>query len=195
MGIKTNFQAARQVFGVHIVGVLLCLITSFCMLAFGNILVLQIIMGLISVLIYFFIISGPTWKLGNGDLNKVKYKKMEEDKLRGLKIGLIASIPIFVMNLLLLLAKAELFPNFYVAYKLLNSPLFNILGIIDGTFLGVENTAYLSYVSWGSIIAECILTSVITPLFCHINYTLGYKDIILSDKIIYKNQKNEKKKS
>lgn len=192
---KTNFQVACQIFGSHAVGILLCLIISFCLLGLGSIIPLQIFTGIMSVIIYFFIISGPTWKLGNGDLNRVKFGRIKEDKLRGLKAGLIASVPIFIMNLLLILAKAELFPNFYVAYKLLNSHLFNIIGFIDGTFLGVKNTAYLQYVSWASIIVTCVLSTIITPLFCHINYMLGYKDIILSDRIIYKKQKKEEKES
>ena len=59
-----------------------------------------------------------------------------------------------------------------------------IINIIDGTFKGIS-TAYLTQVSWGAIIGVSLL-SFFPMIVSGVNYILGYKDIMIMDKLMYK---------
>lgn len=124
-------------------------------------------------------------------MNKVKFKRREQDLLRGFKIGMVASVPMFVLAIGLLLAKAELLPNFYIIYKLVNGEMLAFIGLIDGAFRGVQS-AYLTMVSWPQVIGVCLL-NFIPPVIWEVYYLLGYKDIVIAEKVIYKNQKKTPK--
>lgn len=189
---KSNLKLAWGLFGTHVGGVILCAIVTFALITFVEARPLQVLTGCLSILIYAMLIFGSTWKMGYDDLNRVKFNRRQEDKIRGLKIGLLTTVPMFVLAIALLLAKAELLPNFYIIYKVVNAHTLVFIDLIDHTFDGVQS-AYLPNVSWGQIIAVCSLT-LITPIVSEIGYLLGYKEIMVMDKIMYKKQ-GEKKKS
>jgi hypothetical protein len=127
------------------------------------------------------------WTLGTNDNNKVKFGRAKEDKLKGLKIGLICSIPSFLLFVLAVLSRFGILPQaLFSIYKLANFHLFGINNIIFGT----DVTIALSQIPvWRFAVA--FLPLLILPAICMVAYVLGYKDISLKDKLIYKDKKGK----
>ena len=126
------------------------------------------------------------WTLGTSD-NKVKFGRVKEDKLKGLKIGLISSIPSLLLFVLAVLSRFGFLPQvLFSIYKLANFHLFSINNIIFGT----EATIALSQIPvWKFAVA--FLPLLILPAICTVAYVLGYKDISLKEKFIYKDKKGK----
>ncbi|MBQ8303355.1 MAG: hypothetical protein IJX79_00185 [Clostridia bacterium] len=127
------------------------------------------------------------WTLGTNDNNKVKFGRVKEDKLKGLKIGLICSLPSFLLFVLAVLSRFGVLPQIlFSVFKLANFHLFSINNIIFGT----ETTIALSQIPiWKFAVA--FLPLLILPVICAVAYVLGYKDISLKDKLIYKDKKGK----
>lgn len=140
---------------------------------------------LFQLMLFFTLIYANIWKIGNQDLNAVKFKRKEEDKLRGLKIGLIAAIPSALSYVLLLVEKAVGFWSGYTAlYRLGHLSLYPLITWAFGT--NVSNT--VAGVGWGGI-ALAAVPVVIMPLVAAVSYRIGYADILLGEKIVYKKKK------
>ena len=99
---------------IHISAMVLCLILGWGVLCLGQSLPMQIIASLLCVVVYWGVINKPAWKLGNDDLNKVKFGHKEADLWRGFKIGLLTALPFIIMAVLLILSK--LFCNAFLLF-------------------------------------------------------------------------------
>ncbi len=129
------------------------------------------------------------WPRGDRDKNAVNFGHMQEDKLRGLKVGLMASIPSCIGYVLLVLSKLGVFwPGYYFFYRFANVPFMPIIDAVvpRGIQLSTE-------VSWVGILVM-LITVVFVPLISHVAYTLGYHQISLSEKFIYKNPNKKRKR-
>lgn len=189
--LKTNWQLARSLMASHYVAVIFCLIICVGFLsAFNENIPAMVAVGIASLVMYILFLYAPAWKQGNDDWNKVNFGRREADKLRGLKIGFLAMIPNIVLSVLILLAKAELLPNFYVVYKLLNGHLLVMANLIDGTAQGVL-TAYLTEVDWWRLIVVCIMNCTVTMIISAVGYFIGYKNLLVMDKLVYKKKQNK----
>lgn len=192
---------------IHFSAVVLCLIFGMAIICLSQSLPVQILSSLLCVVIYWGVVSKPAWKLGNDDLNKVKFGHKQQDLLRGLKVGLLASSPFLLMAVLLISSKLGYFPDYYMIYKIINGQFLPITNFLDGTYMsqlceikfgfdpyvGLQHlipkvAGTVSTISWAQMIGICALT-LITPLFWGISYVIGYKDIVLVDRIVYKNRK------
>ncbi len=123
------------------------------------------------------------WKEGNRDLNLVRYGRMKENKYKGVYIGLIASAPSLILLLVLGIGKwafAKSFP--VVLYQYLNSVFYAPIDLICGKALNFGELAI-----WQLLLL--ILVQLIIPIFTGIAYYIGYKDILISEKFIYKKEK------
>lgn len=185
---KSTLRVALSWFGSHVMGVVVCLMIY---LSFGAIVdhpAWQIFAGTLSFLVYMMLMGAPGWQLGSQDHNRVKFGRRSEDLFRGFKVGAIACIPLFLLGIALILAKAEFLPNFYPIYKLCNGYVLPFINLIDGTMLDGVQSMYLTEVSWGAIIGVVCL-SLVPVIIGGVHYILGYKDILVMDKIIYKKKK------
>ena len=132
-------------------------------------------------IILFGFINASLSKLGDADRNLVLTGNKAEDKLRGLKIGLIANLPIYLSYIIFLIAKTgAISGNWYAVFRFLNFPQFTLINALYG-----QTTSTAAAISWSSV-ALGTLTFVVIPLLSYISYTLGYKRINISEKIIYK---------
>ncbi len=126
-------------------------------------------------------INGSLSKLGDADRNLVLTGNKAEDKLRGLKIGLIANAPIYLSYLIFLIAKTGVISgSWYAVFRFLNFPQFMLINALYG-----QTTSTAADISWQKV-ALGVLTFVVIPLLSYVCYTLGYKRIKISEKIIYK---------
>lgn len=126
-------------------------------------------------------IHNSMWKLGNTDANLVNFSHISEDRLRGVKIGAMASLPGVIAYLLAVLAKFKVIPYSFIAvYRFLNYQFF----ALGNVFFGSSLTDY-SNIGWGKLAGSaCML--LILPLCAGIFYILGYKNISISENLIYK---------
>lgn len=120
------------------------------------------------------------WQSGTRDSNLVKFKHKQEDKLKGFKIGLIAAIPFFLFWAFLLAARLGLSPNFPPAlYKFLNASFYSVIQLAVG---GAVKAGELAV--WRILIL--LLPVAALPLIGWISYLLGYKNISIGEKLVYK---------
>lgn len=131
--------------------------------------------------ILFGFIYSHLWKLGDSDRNLVTTGNGEEDKLRGLKIGLIANAPIYLTYLIFLIAKAGILAGeWYAAFRFLNFPQFSVINALYG-----QATASAADISWTNTLLGAV-TFIAIPLFASVAYNLGYKRVSITEKLVYK---------
>ncbi len=128
------------------------------------------------------------WAQGDRDKNSVQFGHMQEDKLRGLKVGALSAIPAAVSYVVLLLSKLGVFlPGYIAAYRFMNVPFLPLINRM------VSVSATTPEVSWPVILA-LLMAVVFVPLVCWAAYALGYKQISITEKLIYVNPNKKKKR-
>ncbi len=130
------------------------------------------------------------WDLGNKDENLVQYKHEKEDLWRGLKIGLLATIPSAVLYLGLIIDKFASLPNVYlVIYRVLNIPFIPYINWL----LGVDVYSTDMMTIWHFI--GVFATLLFIPIVSCIGYRLGYAQFSIKEHMTYANsgKKNRKK--
>lgn len=126
------------------------------------------------------ILCGTMWEMGNKDISAVKHGRASENKLKGLYIGIIATIPSLIVYILLVLSHFEVLrPAFLDTYRLLNSHFHYILTLI---YSSAKDASQLS----GGQVALCGALHLYLPLLSFISYFLGYKDINVVEKITFR---------
>ncbi|MDO4607984.1 MAG: hypothetical protein Q4B40_02190 [Clostridia bacterium] len=126
--------------------------------------------------------SGGAYKQGFKDINLVKIEQIKEDKLKGLKIGLIGNIPFFVLFIAAVVtANVQSFKIPVVWYAFLNSQFYPVIMMIKGT------AETLSQLEIGQFILLFIL-QLIVPAIAAVAYILGYKEINVFEKMMYKKE-------
>jgi len=127
-------------------------------------------------------IHAMIWDIGFKDGNLVKFKHKEADVFRGLKIGLFTIIPAVVLLVFLFAAGSITAKVPIVLYKLINSSLYGFLDFADGNSIVVGDLSVFNFMLM-------FAAQLIIPLIAHISYILGFKNISLSEKIVYKKNK------
>ncbi|MBR6510322.1 MAG: hypothetical protein IKT38_06930 [Clostridia bacterium] len=125
------------------------------------------------------------WHFGFKNLNAVSFKREKEDKLKGLKIGLFAIIPAVIALLFIFITKDNILKGFPIAYyRLANAFSYGFSGLICGDLIYANELNILQYLGMLSLQA-------IIPIITTFAYLLGYKNISISEKLIYKKNKQE----
>ena len=120
-------------------------------------------------------------QMGTKDSNLVHFRHKEEDKLKGLKCGLLAMIPGFII----LIVFAFILPETKTAfYKFLNCGVYTFVELIVGS----DQTTTFKDISLLQFLGLVILKAIV-PIIAYAAYLLGYKNISLGEKFIYKNNK------
>ncbi len=141
------------------------------------------IISLLIVMIFTYAVIFP---LGMHDLSAVNFGRIKEDKLKGLKIGLLAVSPYMLFLLVNIVFALGVYKSFPISpYMLSNFTVYQILQVIVGNAKTVSDVNAFSYFL-------IFLTLLYVPAVSHISYTLGYKDILIFDKLVYKKEKDEK---
>lgn len=123
------------------------------------------------------------WKEGNKDLNLIRYNRIKENKYKGVYIGLVATTPYLILILVLAIGKwafAKAFP--VVLYQYINSVFYAPINVICG-----KSSTFGDLAIWKILLL--ILVQLIVPVFTGVAYYIGYKDILISEKFIYKKEK------
>lgn len=135
----------------------------------------------LGAVILFAFLYKHLWRLGDSDRNLVTTGNGVEDKLRGLKIGLIANTPIYLSYVIFLIAKSGILAGeWYAVFRFLNFPQFSIINALYG-----QATSTAAAISWASALLGAV-TFIAIPLFTTIAYILGYKRINIGERLVYK---------
>lgn len=131
----------------------------------------------------FMLIYGKVYYMGDKDYNKVSFNRIEYDRFKGLKIGIVPAVFCFMIYLLLVLSKLGVLGDIaLVVYRFANYHLFAYNQLIFG------DTSVATELGWGSVIAAA-LSVVIVPLLSQLCYALGYKRIDVFEKMVFKKKK------
>lgn len=140
------------------------------------------------LMLFVMIIYGPMWKCGNRDINAVKYGRRAEDKNVGLKIGLVAAIPSILTYVLLLADKLFGFwPTCTSMYRIAHLALYPLVVWAFGADAGVSTAG----VTWGGMLLAAV-PLLVMPAVAAIAYRIGYADMLLMERIVYTDKKEEK---
>lgn len=191
MNQKPLWKYALSILGAHVGGVVIAAILVISVLPISNNIVFQFCCGVFVLFVYWGLVSGVAWKIGNDDLNRVHFKRMEKNLWRGVWIGLIASIPMFVMGLALVVLAIFDFGSIsemwgMVVYRVLNMHYMVFINLVTDTQSNLKDLPL-----WQPILI-CLM-NLFTVLCVQSGYLLGFKDIVLMDKLMYKNKSNKKK--
>ncbi len=141
--------------------------------------VFLVVSGLFCTILLVCFIYPKFWEMGTKDSNLVHFKHKQEDKFKGLKAGLIAIIP----SLILLVVMAFVLPNTQTAlYKFLNCSVYTFAELIIGSAKTFKDINILQFLGLAVLKA-------FVPLTAYAAYLLGYKNISLGEKFIYKKTK------
>lgn len=138
--------------------------------------VAQILMGILFLAFPY----SNMWYLGDRDRNSVQFGHRVADAWRGVKVGLLASIPAVLAWIGLIVCKAAaLAPSYVVYYRWMNVcfwPYFN--SVIPATVLKTAE------VTWGGVAAMLPILFIL-PLITGIGYHLGYREVSVRDRLVY----------
>lgn len=131
------------------------------------------------------IVYNKMWTLGDKNANAAQFGHIKGDPLRGLKISLVAAIPSAISFLALIADKLFGFwSGMTTAYRICHAALYPIVV----WSLGSEITRTIADVSWVGIVCAG-LPVLFMPAVATLAYYLGYRRIVLRDKILFVNEK------
>ena len=120
------------------------------------------------------------WDIGAKDSNAVKFKHKVEDEWKGVKIGLLAVIPSYLILLFICAMKAGVFPGFSTAlYQVTHSAFYAFIDVVIGSAKSVKDLAW-----WR--MAILFVFPLFVPAVSGLGYYLGYKDFSIGEKLVYK---------
>lgn len=140
---------------------------------------LGIVYQIFALIILITFIYTYLWQLGTKDSNFVHYNHKKEDKLKGLKMGAIAIIPSVLFLSFFVITKNGLSQNFPIAiYRFINSYAYSFIEWSTNSAMTFKQLGI------GNIVLLYII-QLIVPITAFVSYLLGYKNIMLSEKILY----------
>ena len=137
---------------------------------------------ILSMIMVIAFASNSPYKQGFKDSNMVKIGHAKSDLLKGLKIGLIGNIPFFAITILMIVLAVGIAPGFRtVWYAFLSGHFYSLIMWITGGVLTVGEISTMQYV--------CLaLVQFIVPVISCVAYILGFKEINLAEKLVYKKE-------
>ncbi len=142
--------------------------------------IMDVISSIFTWLIFGLFPYNILWNMGSHDDNYVQLGRMQKDEWFGLKVGLVASIPAAALYVLLAFGKFGAFPSVILKWhRLINTPF---IPFIDAVEMGAKTAAELSF---GSLLAVGA-TLLFVPFVCWLGYYLGYRQISIRERLVYK---------
>lgn len=182
---NNTISLAISIFLRHCGGVIIANIFN---IALARFVVDNLVGSLICSVVYLFVYAIPIytamWSIGHRDLNLEKFGHVKKKPYRGLLIGLLASVPTFVLTILFILSKFNLFYNFVLPFKMMNAEIIPLINII-------QRSMYLPDFTVGEVFGVAALT-LIPALLCGCFYLFGNFDFIPTRWLVYKKDKDEK---
>lgn len=153
-------------------------------LSLGGSIAYAVITQIICLAVLVAFIYSQLSKLGKTDNTDVNYKGYAEDKLKGLKIGLVTAAPFILFYLVHIVFALGVKPDFSMAYyRIVNYIFYPVLNFVIGNAdVAVGDLGVIEFIL-------ALLPLLVVPVAAHFSYIIGYKKIEFFDKLIYKNAK------
>ncbi len=183
-GKSTVFRLAFKVFYVHIMTVIIWVVISFILIGLENLLKTQLtskpwVIGLINIIclaFYLLDVYVESWRTGARDLNLVNFQHIDYNPAKPVIAGFASQI------LGLIAAVIALFDSLSLSFLAKRFLTFFYLNFLYP--ISLVNKGEASKIFY-------FIPILIGPIVCTIAYHLGYKEIRVLDKLMYK--KPEKK--
>lgn len=192
--IRQAFKLYLRTIGAGVMGVIMYISVGMIMsmtLEKGETLgpVATLAMNLIALILqgalFYTLVYAKLWELGDKHHNAETFGRMASDPLRGLKIGLLASIPAFISFLALVADKLFcLWTGMATVYRICHLALYPIVAWSLGPVLSVTT----AQVSWTGILCAG-LPILFVPAVAALAYYLGYRHVFVWEKIVFVNKK------
>ena len=146
---------------------------------------LDIVAGVLGFIMLFAFVYNLFWTRGDKDANLATYGHIALDKYRGVKLGLLITLPFAFSYLLLVVDKIfSLFSSslYLFIYRIVN---YNMYPIIEFATRGAENAQGVP--TWALLLL--LVTLIPIPAISALGYYCGIKGISIKDKIVYKKDK------
>lgn len=124
------------------------------------------------------------WQLGTKDSNLVKFKHKNEDIFKGLKIGALSTVPALVFFLFCIIFSYTSFDIPVSLYRFVNCQFLPLLTVISG------KSSFFTELSVIKLVCIFLLL-LFVPAVSFGAYLLGYRDISLLERFIYKKNKEK----
>lgn len=125
-------------------------------------------------------IHSTVWQMGIKDKNLVHTGHKKEDVLKGFKCGILSVIPYTIFWVVLVILKNGALKELQMSViNLTSSQFYSFVQLIVGKAKYLGDLSILQFIAILSL-------QLIIPVISGISYYLGYKDISIGEKIIYK---------
>ena len=142
--------------------------------------ILQVIIGLCAVLIYYGLLSNYTYKYGRADLKYERLHKIPHNAKMPVLMSVLLLVPQLAAWVALVLSKLGVIKDIYGLYNFTN---FQFAALVK--CFGSQSVANISV--FGIILPLILL--IIAGAVIYVTYVINYKDIDIWTKIIYKQDK------
>lgn len=151
-------------------------------LSFAGNLAMNIIALIIQGFLFSTIVCSEAWRRGDKDGAEAMFKNKHGDAHFGLKVALVATIPSWIAYAVLIAEKIIGFwPPYLMLYRVFNGSLYPLMVWT----LGFNWQRPLSAVPWTGVILS-VLPILITIVLAWASYYLGYKQVPLMKRLMYK---------
>ena len=151
----------------------------------GN-LMMNVIALVIQGFLFGTIVCSESWRHGDRDGAQDLFKNRQGDAHFGLKVALVSTSPSWIMYLLLIADKlVGLWSGMLSAYRLANGALYPLMVWT----LGNDLKRTIAEVPWSGVLLSA-LPILITLGIAWAGYYLGYKQVAVMKKLMYKKEKN-----
>lgn len=142
---------------------------------------MNVVALLLQGILFFIIVYGKMWELGDKNANAVNFGRMPDDPVRGFKIGLLAAIPSILSFVALVVDKLfGLWNGMATAYRICHLALYPVIVWSFGPLVTVTTAD----ISWVGILCAG-LPILFMPAVAALSYYLGYRHIVLWEKIVF----------
>ncbi len=184
-----------QVVAIWIAHFVFAFATGFILNFFGMFLsevLAEVVTYIVCIPLFAAMVYVDAWRNGQQDYNLIKFGHIPDDKLRGLKAGLVAE------SVGLLLAILAMIHLFLIAGEAKAGIPEELRTGLHWGFLSAYHLFYFPFVGIVWPLEEispffCLVPIVIPVVVYHIGYTLGYKRISIRDKLVYVDPEKQKK--
>lgn len=151
-------------------------------------LILNIISQTFCIVIVSAFIYNTMWKSGNRDKESERLHGSKVYKAKGLYCGILAILPMFLALTFAIVTKNSICANISTSlYAILNGYAFEILTAVNKSARVFSDIGIWQILTYYGVL-------LIFPIVSAISYFIGFKDIVIMEKLVYKNSNKKEKR-
>ncbi len=182
MNKVTSFRLGIRIFLSMLLAGATGILLSFLLIGIVDAKWAQILVQTIILLIYYSVIYSTAWKDGYTEMNRVQCGFSTFDPFKGLKAGLFAIIPSYLLWGLMV-ALSMFHVNFDGIYRIINFFAIYVINAFMDPNLAVQDIPFIKL-----LLSTCFIAFI--PLLTFLAYFLGYKRFSFMELFVFKKKAN-----